>query len=224
MIGRKRETYHHGNLREALVETALTVLAERGIEGFTLRECARRLGVSATSASHHFRDVNGLFAALAVCGFHKLRESLHEEVAAAAARGCTAAECLQEICEEYLLFAHHNPDLYRITFGKLIKREDGEMKDASMAAFHAFAGQVARARGTTPECDEQHVKRLATVAWAALHGIATLAIDGRLTFMLHGRIERGLDTAEIELVETLTNLVADRGKTPTLLDLAESRS
>ena len=182
MIGRKRESYHHGNLREALVETALTVLSERGIEGFTLRECARRLGVSATSASHHFRDVNGLFAALAVRGFHKLRESLHEEVAATAARGCTAAECLQEICEEYLLFAHHNPDLYRITFGKLIKREDAEMKDASMAAFHAFAGQVARARGIAPECNEQQINQLATVAWGALHG-CYLTINHALRLM-----------------------------------------
>ncbi|HKM63563.1 MAG TPA: TetR/AcrR family transcriptional regulator [Acidisphaera sp.] len=224
MSGAKRDTYHHGNLREALIETALELLAERGTEGFTLRECARRLGVSATAASHHFGDVNGLFTAIAVRGFRALACSLKEEVASAEAKGADRLGRLREICEGYLLFAHHNPDLYRITFGKLIKRVDPEMAEASMAAFRSFAAEVALAGGVPADGDPDAVKRLTNVAWAALHGMAMLAIDGRLTFMLRGETVRGLDAFEIEFVETLTRLISDGGKPSLLLDLAGSRS
>ena len=87
-----------------------------------------------------------------------------------------------------------------------------------------YASASADIRGIAPECRGPQINQLATVAWAALHGIATLAIDGRLNFVLQGKIERALDTAEIELVETLTDPVADLGKAPMLLDLAGSRS
>jgi AcrR family transcriptional regulator len=214
MSGSKRDTYHHGNLREALLQTALELLAERGTEGFTLRECARRLGVSATAAAHHFGDVNGLFAAIATRGFQALATSLKDEVAAADAKGASACARLQEICEGYLVFAHDNPDLYRITFGKLIKRDDPDMSAASLAAHRGFVAQVALARGLPGDCESQEIKRLSTVAWAALHGLATLAIDGRLTFMLRGEIIRGLDAFEIDFVEMLTGLVSDGGKPP----------
>ncbi len=224
MSGAKRDTYHHGNLREALIETALELLAERGTEGFTLRECARRLGVSATAASHHFGDVNGLFAAIAVRGFRALSGSLADKVAASQAKGLDVQARLRDICEGYLRFAHDNPDLYRITFGKLIKRDEPEMAEASKAAHHGFAAQVALAGGLPADVDAPQVKRLTHVAWAALHGMAMLAIDGRLTFMLRGEIVRGLDAFEIEFVETLTALISGGGTPSGLLDLAGSRS
>src|SRR5689334_18307265 len=68
--------YHHGALRESLIATAEALLEERGVEGFTLRECARRAGVSPAAPAHHFGNVGGLLTAIATLGFAGLADAL----------------------------------------------------------------------------------------------------------------------------------------------------
>ena len=73
MARSKTQPYHHGQLREALVASGRTLLAERGIRGFTLRECARRAGVSHGAPAHHFGDAAGMLTAYAAQGFARIR-------------------------------------------------------------------------------------------------------------------------------------------------------
>ncbi|WP_291820351.1 helix-turn-helix domain-containing protein, partial [Bosea sp. (in: a-proteobacteria)] len=84
--GAGRDGYHHGDLRQAMIDAAEAVLAERGVGGFTLRECARRAGVSAAAPAHHFGNLAGLLTAVATLGFDGLSDAMD----AAAARACAA--------------------------------------------------------------------------------------------------------------------------------------
>ena len=67
--GRRSRGYHHGALREALLEAAEALIGERGLDGFSLREAARRVGVSPAAPQHHFGDARGLLTAIATAGF-----------------------------------------------------------------------------------------------------------------------------------------------------------
>src|SRR6476469_8276563 len=78
----KRDTYHHGDLKRALTEAALELVKEKGPKGFTLREVARRAGVSAAAPYRHFADKSQLLAAVATQGFVQLHEALDTTVAA----------------------------------------------------------------------------------------------------------------------------------------------
>src|SRR5215475_1526755 len=71
-----REAYHHGDLREALIKATDAILAERGLEGFTLREAARRAGVSPAAPAHHFGSAAGLLTEVAISGFQELTRFL----------------------------------------------------------------------------------------------------------------------------------------------------
>src|SRR5579885_21125 len=81
-----RKTYHHGNLREALIEASLDLIAESGPKALTLREAARRAGVSHNAPYRHFQDKDDLLAAVAAQGFRELNQAMLD-----AAQGCTAA-------------------------------------------------------------------------------------------------------------------------------------
>lgn len=74
--GSGKERYHHGGLREALIEAAETLLDERGVEGFSMREAARRAGVSSAAHAHHFKDARGLLTAVAAAAFTRFGEAL----------------------------------------------------------------------------------------------------------------------------------------------------
>src|SRR5688572_25193146 len=71
----ERDGYHHGDLRAALISAAEEELVEKGVDGFTLRGCARRAGVSHAAPAHHFKDVRALFTALATIGLRRLAET-----------------------------------------------------------------------------------------------------------------------------------------------------
>src|SRR5215510_9357488 len=79
----RSEPYHHGDLSRALVEAAEALITERGVEGFTLRECARRAGVSHAAPAHHFGDAGGLLTEVAMDGFARLAANMQREVAKA---------------------------------------------------------------------------------------------------------------------------------------------
>ena len=77
------DSYHHGALRAALIEAAEALLREDGIESFSLRECARRAGVSHAAPAHHFGDARGLLTACAAAGFNQLADAMERDAAAA---------------------------------------------------------------------------------------------------------------------------------------------
>jgi AcrR family transcriptional regulator len=171
------KNYHHGDLRAALVEAAETVLTERGVEGFTLRECARRAGVSHAAPAHHFKDVKGLLTAVAALGFERLTEA---EKAARDAED--PKHRLLGTGIGYVRFALEHPAQFQLMFQKgLIDHTNERFIAASRAAFQVFIETYIEAFGATfPEGMDRDADPSVMREWALVHGFATLAVQGQL--------------------------------------------
>jgi AcrR family transcriptional regulator len=172
-----KASYHHGDLRRALLESALAIVSEEGVHDLSLREVARRAGVSNAAPYHHFADKSALLAAVGAQGF----EGLIAVLEVAHARSSDLEPQLVSMMEAYLTFARTHPSHYRVMFLP-------ELKAAADASFHAVAGRafeilVDRVRQARPtETDAAH-RTVAAAVWGALHGLSILAIDGTLGSM-----------------------------------------
>lgn len=172
---RPKDSYHHGDLRHALLQAALSLVAERSPAELSLREVARRAGVTYAAPYHHFADKSALLAAVACQGF----EGLSAELERAAAARRTLQNELLAMAEAYVAFAIGNPSHYRVMFLPETKAsaDSDALHIAGDRAFGMLLERVARARPNAPE-RERLV--LATTVWAALHGLSLLAMDGVL--------------------------------------------
>ncbi|OYW97679.1 MAG: hypothetical protein B7Z14_17010 [Bosea sp. 32-68-6] len=152
--GAGRDGYHHGDLRQAMIDAAEAVLAERGVGGFTLRECARRAGVSPAAPAHHFGNLAGLLTAVATLGFDGLSDAME----AAAARASATGGCrLAAICRAYLETALARPGRFRVVFPP---------------------GPLPSETAKAPDFAE------ILLAWSVTHGFTTLLIDGQFDFLV----------------------------------------
>ena len=175
-------TYHHGDLRRALVEAALGLVTEEQNWDFSLRQVARRAGVSHNAPYRHFPEKRDLLAELAAVGYKALRERLVE--AADATEGPEAALLATGVA--YVRFGTDNPARYRLMFGSDLLAGGCEIPttvaEASEAAKAVLVEVVARGirtgrfaarENTTAERD-----RLVLTAWSLVHGLTMLLIDG----------------------------------------------
>ena len=192
--------YHHGDLRRALLEAALTLVDEDGIEGLTLREVARRAGVSHNAPYHHFADKRAIVAGLAEESYGLLRD----ELAAAARRHDDPLERLRAIGVAYVRFAVRHPPRFRVmnrpelrsrervtAVERAGERSEGPLLDAVAAA---------QAAGALRAGDPQAI---ALAAWATAHGVATLIVDGPLRHRVRSlREAERMTRAAIELLLT----------------------
>lgn len=192
-------TYHHGDLRTALLDAAEAILSEGGAEGFTLREAARRAGVSPAAPAHHFGNVAGLLAAVAVLGFEELSDAME---AAEAAAGDDAGARLEAICRAYVTFALRRPGRFRVTFGPASR--PGEVADPALVPAARRAYGILHRVSAAALPGEGDAAGGAVFAWSLVHGIATLLVDGRLDF-LSGRAG-GAKVAETFLPVVLARL------------------
>jgi AcrR family transcriptional regulator len=169
-----RAAYHHGDLREALLRAAEEQLAERGPEGFTLRETARRVGVSNAAPAHHFPDVGALLTELAAIGFERLTAAMR----AAATEAATPEERLRAIGRAYVERAIAAPALFRLMFhSDRCDRTSPRLAAAGDEAYGVLDAVVAALPGcAAPESRYPDV----AFAWSAVHGFAVLCIEGRL--------------------------------------------
>jgi AcrR family transcriptional regulator len=152
-------TYHHGNLRPALLQAAAKVLEKEGIAGLSLRDAARRAGVSHSAPYRHFPDREALLAAIAAEGFEMLGEAM---------RGHSG----KEMGEAYVRFALAHPQRFRLMFGgTLPMARHPELWDAASATHRALV----EAFGDLPPPDVA-----AAAAWSLVHGLAHLKLDGHL--------------------------------------------
>ncbi len=168
--------YHHGDLRAALLRAAEEELAERGIEGFSLRGVARRVGVSHAAPAHHFADTDALLTALAAEGFQRFLATQRGRQA-----GAPADPRAQLIAagQGYVAFAAAHPALFRLMFAsRRADFDDPALAAAAGAAYdHLVAGVAAATGGPgAPPADVMAV-------WAMAHGIADLANSGRLSLV-----------------------------------------
>ena len=186
----KRTAYHHGDLRAALLRAGEDLLGEAGIAGFSLREVARRVGVSHAAPAHHFTDAHGLLAALAAEGFRRFLAAMRHRQADAGAdpRALLVASSLG-----YLDFARASPALFRLMFGD--DRIDAPTEELTRAADDAFlhlAGDIERLLGVSPFAHPAAMAR-AMAAWSLVHGFANLMNSG------HMRPVQAMDHAQQDL-------------------------
>lgn len=170
--------YHHGNLREALLQAAAVDLAAGGPLAVTLRGAARRAGVSQTAPYRHFPDKQTLLAAIAEQGFRALAHTTRR--AAQRYRG-NPLKCLQTAGVEYVRFALGNPARYRLMFGPSVA-DRGAYPALSAAAASAFRTLVE----VVAQCHRADVMRPgdpaddALIAWSLVHGLASILMDSQV--------------------------------------------
>lgn len=175
--GAKSERYHHGDLRQALLAAAEMELQERGVEGFTLRGCAKRAGVSHAAPAHHFKDANALLTALAAEGFSRFIETMRKRQVT---EGRDPTDQLIAAGMGYIDFATTNPALFRLMFSSdRPDRNDPELAVVGHASFEALVSAVARIPRSPARNTKQTIGDVAA-AWAVVHGTANLLLSGRL--------------------------------------------
>jgi AcrR family transcriptional regulator len=166
----ERKPYHHGNLHAALLAAAETVLERDGLGGLTLRAAAREAGVSHAGPRRAVGDLPGLLADLAAAGFERLRAEME------AAAGAAPAEVrLEAIGRSYVAFARAHPSLFLLMF-RHERLEAG--RPALVAARRRLFDTLCGAAPGGPAGVEGRAALLA--AWAQVHGLAMLLLDGQL--------------------------------------------
>jgi len=168
--------YHHGDLRNALLEAALVILERDGEAGLGLRDLARAVGVSPAAPYRHFDSRAALLEALAVTGFQRFTRAM-EDVARA-----DPPDLLSAMGKTYVLFALHNAALFRLMFSAQLKRDN--RPGLRMAADAAFA-MLRHVSGG----DTRTGRVAALAAWAQVHGLAVLLLDGQIAVQAGEDIE-----------------------------------
>ena len=182
-----KAAYHHGDLKNTLLDAADELLRRDGLQGFTMRACARLANVSHTAPAHHFGDINGLLTAIAARGYERLLAilqgklqliigDLHEEIYATSVA--------------YVEFAETYPEHFRIMFRKdLVADNMGSPRDLVLETFTELTNVILRQRGE-PEIslgDELYLNVKGTevisdifICWSYIHGYSHLRIEGQL--------------------------------------------
>jgi len=178
----KSDSYHHGDLRRALIETALKLVTEEQDWAFSLREVARRAGVSHRAPYNHFPEKVDLLVAVAAVGFERLRDGMRRAMIGIE----EPAALLAAIWRTYVRLGLENPALYRLMFGPALSAAGSADRPAAARAAGAEARGVleevilrgARAGVFAVSPDKPDDVALAAVAvWSASHGLTMFAID-----------------------------------------------
>lgn len=164
--------YHHGDLRSALLAAAVEEIGAVGVARLSMRELARRAGVSHAASAHHFGDKTGLLTALATEGFR----TLHEHTSPVLGN----PDALVRAAEQYIAFALAHPAHFSVMFdAHLLNESDPDLNVERDQAFVNFYTSVAQTTGAR-DPDELSVQALA--AWSVAHGVAVLWLQGNLPY------------------------------------------
>ena len=203
------DSYHHGDLPQALLAAAETVLRRDGLNGLGLRAIAREAGVSHTAPKHHFGDTRALMSQLAAVGFGRLRDAMLQ-----AQHGVTPGrDARLAIGEAYVRFAHTHPELFALMFrNEIADVRHPALIEAQRAAMRVMASTISGSE--LPESSDglrlpAAVAVQVTAAWAMVHGLASLLIDERL-----GGIVRSSDAFADPLALSQATLLALRDFVP----------
>jgi AcrR family transcriptional regulator len=170
--------YHHGNLRDALLDEALRTIEKHGVDQLTLRTVGQRLGVSRSALYRHFADKQALLAAVGSEGFRLLRQAV-ADAWEQNGRGRTGFEAM---AKAYVQFAVAHPSHYRVMFGGFLEsaaKDDAFIGEAK-AAFQVLVDALIEQQNTGDIRRDDPVL-MARFVWALVHGIAMLVIDGQVT-------------------------------------------
>jgi AcrR family transcriptional regulator len=179
-------TYHHGDLREALLASAMKIIEKEGVAGLSVRAAARRAKVSHNAPYRHFPDRDSLLAGIATKGFTLLAEEL---------KGGSG----KAMGEAYVRFALRHPQLFRLMFGGLLPSgKYAELQQAGDAAYRALVDSF------KPHSTEDQAQVVAAAAWSLVHGLANLLLDGHF---LAARKMAGGDVAFVHRVQEAVRFV-----------------
>lgn len=177
-LSRRKRSYHHGDLEIAVIGAAGNILEKEGVEALSLREVARRAGVSHSAPYRHFRDREALLAALAAEGFERLGQ---------AQRQAAEAGGLRAMGEAYVEFALTHPQRFRLMFGgQIALARHPQLREVATKAFEGLAGALS---AKVPEGQDARDSSIA--AWALVHGLAQLLLGKRIS----DAAKRGRDEA-----------------------------
>jgi AcrR family transcriptional regulator len=184
-----KKSYHHGNLREALLEAAIDIIDDEGTGNLTIRHLADRVGVSHAAPAYHFKDKSALLVAVATEGFRRLGEYFQRSLSSADL--ADPAERVRQLGHAYIDFALSHPSHYRVMFGPDLsgmKIDDPEFVNVASGAFGFLHETMREIYPDFSEADpaqspgEEGMNSLtaALSAWSTVHGIVMLWIDGTL--------------------------------------------
>ena len=169
--------YHHGDLRRALLDAASGVLTADGVAALTLRGLASRVGVSRTAPYRHFADKSALLEAVAAEGFERLQTVVRE----AREAGADTPEAFVKLAQAYVGFALSHPAHYRLMYGReaISRRQRPALQVAADALYDELVGALTAAQeaGVMRQGDAEP---LASIAWAQVHGLAMLMVEGQM--------------------------------------------
>jgi AcrR family transcriptional regulator len=181
-----KRSYHHGDLKKALIEAGIEILAQEGAQALSLRRVAQRAGVSHSAPYAHYADKQALIAAISTEGYRRLSEAL--AAAAAHHRGDPLRQ-LVEGAWAYVEFAVNDPDHFRVTFSGAVEREKDypELVALTTESFALLERIVAA-------CQAAGVLRpgppdLAAVGlWSLVHGFVSLLLEGQISHTIRDRL------------------------------------
>lgn len=189
--------YHHGDLRDALIAAGEEVLRERGVAGFSLREAARRAGVSPAAPAHHFGDARGLLTAIATLGFNGLSQGL---IAANAAAGDDRRARILAQGHAYVRYALTQPARFDLMWQRDLL--NGDDPDFQAAGFHAFSLLHELVTGepltmADMQDDKYRIDPRVIATWSVVHGFAGLARQGAFDPETPGLLDGVLSSLQI---------------------------
>lgn len=172
----RTKPYHHGDLRQAMLDEAARMIEAQGLEGLSLRAMARAVGVTHAAPANHFGDLTGLLSELAADGYRRFAAGL---VAAMDAAGANPVARGRAMAHAYVAFARRNPGLFTLMFrSERLDAGRPALKDAIATARQVLQSAVAEQGGGT--ASPLATTAQATARWALVHGYAVLLLEGRL--------------------------------------------
>ncbi len=169
----KTKTYHHGDLKNALISASIKIIEDEGLQNLSIRYAAKKVGVSHTAPYRHFKKREDLLVAIAIKGFEILDEMIGQAISSCAKEH--EDRMLEDAGRAYIDFAKNNSNYYRIMYGNYINDKTG--KPELFKAMDTPFRNLVKIANKYQQVDEKELQFIVFSAWSLLHGYSSLIID-----------------------------------------------